>query len=622
MTAPIRPVYANVVATPITDEMPVVLDATELCVLTTPCLEWTPAVVSGAVAQVAIPHHRMLRAFIARCSIATDPASLAMARATSLFLFILNGAAWTRILTELRDSGLFTRIYAKARDLATAISDLVLQNPTLLVLLAEDVIAGEPFDSPPWEAAVGRGQGRGSGASAIRVPAVVSGGGFGPPELRFIHLATLDKLVYLTDDAPMTAVAILAGSLGPCFTRAIRGNDLSTVRTISATLRALLAHDLDSFTAAGPSADPLLALQLGRFAISAQRSLGEENGIQMGVAMDGQLMMDLLPHSALSQPVTTKVLAVPITHEMPVVLDVGELCVLATPCLEWTPVAVAGAVTQVAIPHWRMLRVFISRCSISDDPVSLETSGVTSIFLLILSGAAWTRILTELRDSGLFVRTYYRIRDLTVAILDLVLRNPELLVLRAADIIAGEPLASLPPAMAVGQARGHVYDDTAVVTPMGAPVSEGVPSELRFINLATLDILVEPFNRAPMTAVALLAGFLGPCFTNAVRSNEQSTVRIVAVLLRAHLARDLDATAAIGAIADRLLALRVKDFVLAAHRSLNEVFSAATLNEFAIRSERTSSCGALLTPSDNYLSEEGLKRTASEMQIEPSLGDR
>ena len=142
-------------------------------------------------------------------------------------------------------------------------------------------------------------------------------------------------------------------------------------------------------------------------------------------------MIDLLPPPALLQPVTAKVLAVPITHEMPVVLDGGELCVLATPCLEWTPVAAAGAVTQVAIPHWRMLRAFISRCSISDDPASVKMSGVTSIFLLILNGAAWTRILTELRDSGLFVRIYSRIRDLTAAILDLVLRNPELLVLLA-----------------------------------------------------------------------------------------------------------------------------------------------------------------------------------------------
>ena len=272
---PLQPVVANVLAAPITDEMPVVLDATEMCVLATPFLEWTAVAAAGAVARVSIPHWRMLRAFIARCSIAADPASIAMAGATSLFLFILNGAAWARILTELRDSGLFARIYAKARDLAAAMSDLILQNPALLVLLAGDIIAGEPFNPPPAVAAVGRGRGRGRGAAAVGVPVAVAGAGVGPSELRFIHLATLDRLVDLTDSAPMTAVAILAGSLGPCLTDAIRSDELSTVRTISVLLRAHLARDLDSATAVSPSADPLLALQLRGFVISAYRSLNE-----------------------------------------------------------------------------------------------------------------------------------------------------------------------------------------------------------------------------------------------------------------------------------------------------------------------------------------------------------
>ena len=161
-------------------------------------------------------------------------------------------------------------------------------------------------------------------------------------------------------------------------------------------------------------------------------------------------MADLPPPVVLPQPVTAKVLAVPITHEMPVVLDAGELCVLATPCLKWTPVATAGAVMQVAIPHWRMLRAFFARCSIADDPASLEMARATSIFLLILNGAAWTRVLTELRDSGLFVRIYAKVRDLTAAMSDLVLQNPALLVLLAGDIIAGEPF-NLPSVVVVSR---------------------------------------------------------------------------------------------------------------------------------------------------------------------------
>ena len=108
--------------------------------------------------------------FVARCSIGSDPASFAMARAASLFLFILNAVAWTRILTELRDSGLFARVYSKMRDLAAALAELVPQNPALLVILAGDIIAGQPFNPPPVVAAVGRGRGRGRGAAAVGVP--------------------------------------------------------------------------------------------------------------------------------------------------------------------------------------------------------------------------------------------------------------------------------------------------------------------------------------------------------------------------------------------------------------------------------------------------------------------
>ena len=124
---PLPPV-AVVVAAAISDDMPVVvLAAAEPLVLATPCVEWTPVGAGVAIAQVSAPHWRVLRAFIARCSIGNDPASVAMARATSLFLFLLNGAAWSRILTELRDSGLFAQSYLRMRDLSAALSGLVVQ---------------------------------------------------------------------------------------------------------------------------------------------------------------------------------------------------------------------------------------------------------------------------------------------------------------------------------------------------------------------------------------------------------------------------------------------------------------------------------------------------------------
>ena len=272
--APLPPVIAGVSAAPISDKMPVVLAATEPLVLATPCLEWTPVGVGAAVAQVSVPHWCMLRAFIARCSIGKDPGSLAMAKATSLFLFLLNGAAWSRILTELRDSGLFSAVYQRMRDLSAALSGLVVQNPAFLAILAGDLIAGSPFNPPPIAAAVAQGRGRGRGVAAVGLPIWAAGAGRGPPELRFINLASLDKLVDTMDRSPMVAVAVLAGSLGPCSTQVVRGDELSTVRVVAGLLRALLGRGLDTTIAPTPAADPILAIKLRGLVIAAHRSLG------------------------------------------------------------------------------------------------------------------------------------------------------------------------------------------------------------------------------------------------------------------------------------------------------------------------------------------------------------
>ena len=53
-------------------------------------------------------------------------------------------------------------------------------------------------------------------------------------------------------------------------------------------------------------------------------------------------MAAVAPPIVALQPVVATVPVV-ITDDMPVVLDAAELCVLSTPCLEWAPVAVAGA---------------------------------------------------------------------------------------------------------------------------------------------------------------------------------------------------------------------------------------------------------------------------------------
>ena len=260
-------------------DVPVLLDANEPMVLATPCIGWqpTPAVV-GVAAQVEAPTCRMLRCFIARCGFAQDPATHAFARNNDLFGFVLTAAAWTRILTELRDSGLFATVYTKLRHLAAALETLVPQNPALLLVPATDVIVMPPFNPAPVIApagAGGRGRGRGRGA-AVGVPVPPAAAGGGPADLRFIHLASLDRLVDSTSSSPMLAISILAGSLGPCSNQAVRDDELSTVRCTAAMLRINLAKFVgDASLANSPSADPLLASQLRLFVVAAFRSFGQ-----------------------------------------------------------------------------------------------------------------------------------------------------------------------------------------------------------------------------------------------------------------------------------------------------------------------------------------------------------
>ena len=59
------PVAADVVAFPVFGDMPVILDAANLVVPATPCLDWQPMLAAGGAAvQAFVPHWRTLRAFL------------------------------------------------------------------------------------------------------------------------------------------------------------------------------------------------------------------------------------------------------------------------------------------------------------------------------------------------------------------------------------------------------------------------------------------------------------------------------------------------------------------------------------------------------------------------------
>ena len=272
------PAIGVTIDAPQSDDVCIYLDSQEPMVLASPCAGWVlvPPAAAGGQARASLPTYKALRAFARRCVVGPNAADMAMARQTSVLGFALVAAAWSRILSELRDSGLFNSQSTYLRDLEVRLSGLRLLNPANLQLLAADFLAVAPFNQPaPIAPVVGRGRGRGQAAPAVGVP-VLGGAAVGPPELRFIHLCSLDKLQDPSSQSPFAAVVLLAGMLGPCLTHAVRADELSTVRTTATILRPNLATHigLDSATAAGAGSDPALASRLRVFILSAFQSLG------------------------------------------------------------------------------------------------------------------------------------------------------------------------------------------------------------------------------------------------------------------------------------------------------------------------------------------------------------
>ena len=148
-----------------TPDLDIHLDPTDLFVVACPCLGWdfhAPAGGAIGAGTASIPHYKAVRSFAARCTIGDNPANKAAAAQCSPVVFALDAAAWSLILTELRDSDLFEHgPFTRLRDLDDAIDGLMIQNPANLVLLPASYLPGlETFDTPAVAARTNRSRPR------------------------------------------------------------------------------------------------------------------------------------------------------------------------------------------------------------------------------------------------------------------------------------------------------------------------------------------------------------------------------------------------------------------------------------------------------------------------------
>jgi hypothetical protein len=284
-------------------------------------------------------------------------------------------------------------------------------------------------------------------------------------------------------------------------------------------------------------------------------------------------------------PVNVHLPAGPATPDSPVFLDAAEPLVLATAFLPWQSYPTAGAIpARVRLPSWLMIRLWIKRSSLSSLPADLAVLAVVDVFEFGLIAVAWSRILTELVDSGLLNATFSDPSTLDVAVEGLTIANPALLVILAADLDRGEsfdtpgaPGRAGVPARRAGGGRPAVRAIPAIAP---APPTPG-PAPLRFIHLCRLPRLEDPVDRCPLLALALAAGAFGAISTRASRADEAATINIAADVLRPNVERFVNGG---GTLSDAALAINLPKVLIAAHRALG-ILRTSAYSEAAVVSD-------------------------------------
>ena len=330
--------------------------------------------------------------------------------------------------------------------------------------------------------------------------------------------------------------------------------------------------------------------------------------------------------AAVALSVPNVVCSPAITASMPVYFDSSCSLVLGTPCLEWITIAAsAGGPARSCLPTFALLRAFIRRGALSSLPADLALIRTTSSLTLALTGVFWSRYLSELVDSGLVSTTLTKLRQLDEAMTNLVVTSPSNLVLSAADFLAVDPyaVAAIPAVLAraaIAGARRSAGTPARSAVPAVAAVAAvagaGGDPDQRFLTLASIARLHSDGSPCPLTALSILAGMLGPVGTHAERADELSMVATTAVVLAQNLASylGLDATSATPGV----LAVNLRDFLLAAYRNLTPVFAAPTPSPAELTSEATDSFRFLLGSADEQTAVEARRlRFVEDLRYSP-----
>lgn len=214
------PVTITFPAGPITSDAPLHIDANEGVVVNLPFLPWAPVpAAAGAPARASLTLVQAVRAFLSRCSRGPTPADEAAARGATAFRFRWTAAFWTRLLTELRDSGLFNTSLDSLRALDAKKRALQLVNPNNLLVVAADWQLTADFVIPA-----------GAGAAATARRAIMA-------PMRYLHLVSAFALESPGSEEPWQRLCDLVSYLGNCCTAVAREDEAGLPCSAANTLR-------------------------------------------------------------------------------------------------------------------------------------------------------------------------------------------------------------------------------------------------------------------------------------------------------------------------------------------------------------------------------------------------
>ena len=207
-----------------TPECPIFLQANEAIVAATQqFIDWRPAPADAAgAARVSLNTFQAVKAFAPRCIVSRNTgADINAAITTNLLEVRFTDAFWSRVLTELKASGVFADRITTVGGLHDAIQAATLVNPANLEIVAADWRPAQAFANGP----------NGGGANAIARAALA--------QVRFYSLLSVSRLEWEHGAVlPFIQVSTVVGILGACLTQAARQSETSSVRLIADSLRA------------------------------------------------------------------------------------------------------------------------------------------------------------------------------------------------------------------------------------------------------------------------------------------------------------------------------------------------------------------------------------------------